>query len=523
MTSSTDRWTLGRVYAEIGLTDVPMNQVDVVLTDPKTGGYLTPKEEQLPGVKLAMAAPNHRYGLFDDMGTGKSLISYIYAAWHAGMGNRVLCVMPPKLLRQYRNNFYSMLPGIPLTMEIFHGAPKQRDNLIDQWADEGPIPDIILTSVEFFRRHDSMFSRTFDCQVIVADEAKWMSNPDNTICKALRVFMGDEGERAALIMNGTPARSDLSNLFGYIDFLTPGKYTNKDHFSRRHIEVKLLPVEVTCRKTQRKITRRVPKIVGYKNEESLYRNLYAQGRRVVRKLPVGLELLDKEFDLDPAHYKLYRKLVTDRLLFLEDDAVLDITEAAKVRSTCMRAIVDPSVVGLDGNSELINTVMEMLEEVDFSQTKVLLAAYYQSTVEKLLECLAEYNPVALYGKVTGTRAEANKQRFLNDPDCKVMVINYESGGVGVDGIQNVCNLGIAVEPTSIDGDFKQTVGRMFRSGQESNVTFWSLCPMGTMYSKIIRDRNNRGDAIHSVVGRGAISVGDLRKELLDLEDGVEIN
>lgn len=504
--------TLESVFKDALLNEYPAWAANVSIYHPYTGKPLPVRETQITGLHDALSQDNHRFGLYDTMGAGKSLIAYMYTAFHAGIGNRVLTIMPPKLLRQYKNNFYAMLKGVPVWMEVFHGTPKERAKLAAKWKNDPP--QVICTSPEMFRRDPTFFSKTLGCDVLVGDEAKWVSNEDTKIGEALDIFMGLPGERAALIMNGTPARSDLLNLYGYIQFTSPFTYTGIEHFKRRHINYDKFTTKVRL-KSGREVRRQIKKIVGYKHVDKIYENLYKRGRRVEMSPPTETEVFYKEIDLEDLHYATYRRLVEEKLLIFEDNSLIDITEAAKVRHSCMRAIFDPAFIKVDGEGAVLETTREMLEEIDLTKTKVLLCAYYQTTVESLVKAFENHGAVALYGKVTGSKAEAAKQRFLKDDSCRVMVINYESGGVGLDGLQDVCYTGISVEPTPIPGDFEQTLGRLARPGQTQGVNMWCLIATGTIYKKIVNERLRRQAAISQVVKQhGRMTKEELRAELL---------
>lgn len=508
--------TLDEVYKEAGVSPSPPWADQIHLVHPYTGEPLVPRDTQLTGLWECMSQDNHRFGLYDTMGAGKSLISYLYSIWHASAGNSVLVVMPPKLMNQYRNNLFGTFRGIGafLTCEVYHGTPAKRAALKEAWIN-GNRPDIIITSFEMFRRDPFLFAISFWRKVIVADEAKFLSNPENTTSQALDRFMGAEGDKAAVIMNGTPARNDLTNLYGYIRFTSPEAYPTFKNFQRRHVLYDSFQVPMKDKKG-RVVNRRVNKIKAYKNQDELYKNLYKRGRRIDLPPPTGVEMLYKEFDLSDKHMSKYKEMVENKMLEFEDGSILDLTAASGVRHLCMQAVFDPSRLQVDEEGAVLETVKEMLEEVDFTQTKVLLAAYYQNTVETLTKALDSYGARALYGKVTGKKAEEAKQAFLTDPDCKVLVINYESGGVGLDGLQNVCHVGIAVEPGSIPGDFAQTVARLARPGQKNGVRFFNLIARGTIYSRTVKDRTKKANAIDQVVVEHTnVSKEDLRRELLD--------
>lgn len=509
-------YTLAKMFEEAKLPEIPSWSHNVRIQHPYTKESMTPRWTQITGLRDAIHAPNSRYGLYDDMGSGKSLISYAFLSYYVGQGNKCLVIMPPKLLAQYRRNFLETFKSIDryLSVEILYGTKAQTDKLVAEWYTTQTQPDIILVSFNFFRDNASLFNIMFPCDVIVGDEVKWLGNPDNKISMALERFMGKEGSKAALMMNGTPARSSLINLYGYIQFTNPWTYSGLPQFERMHVRKESFFIQRKNSKGQLR-EQKVSKIAGYNQEELLYKNLYKQGRRI--ELPPGLDpqVIPYEFSLSDKHQRLYRKLVKDKLLEFPDNTLIDITHSAAARHICMRAVSDCSQLKLAEESEVIKTTLELIEEAD---GKVLLMAYYQNTVEILLEATKGYNSVALYGGTSQAQAAKNREKFIHDPDCRVMIINYESGGVGVDGLQEVCHRGISVEPTGLVGDFQQAVKRLARPGQTKPVTIHCLMPEGTIYNRVIKDRMKAAQGIHSVVSRDKpMTKLELQAELLGEE------
>ena len=501
----------------VGYDSYPDWAEEIEIVHPYTQKPMTLRQEQLDCINQALTSDNHRLGVYSTMGTSTSVISYVYLPVMAMLGNRCLVIMPPKLLRQYERNLYLTMKGLKgrVSTGIYHGTPKKKSQLAGAWYLHGA-PDIILTGFVQFREEGMLFRDMIPCDVLVGDEVKWLADPTNQISCVLDAFMGEEGEKAALMMNGTPARTNLLNLYGFIHFISPGIYRNRDQFERIHVLYDSFMTKVRSKSGAMK-QRRVYKISGYRNTELLYQNLYHRGRRDVLEDLSAPNVVMTEFDLDDKHHNLYKKLVTEKLLEFDDNTLLDLSEANGLRHLAMRAVSQTDMLRLDKPSQVVETVKEMLEELT-PDTKVILGAYYQSTVELLAAELAEYQPAVLYGKVSSAQAEVAKQRFLTDDNCKVAVLNYESGGVGIDGFQNVSNVAISVEPTSIPGDFDQWVARISRPGQIQPVSVFCLKPAGTIYSSTIRDRVRASEDISSVVDRERrISVSELRKELLDEE------
>lgn len=76
---------------------------------------LSPLSHQLSGTRLALR--NSRFGLYDEPGCGKTLIAQLYGLYYADYGNKVLVLMPPILLQQFKRSMADTFPGYD---EHFH-------------------------------------------------------------------------------------------------------------------------------------------------------------------------------------------------------------------------------------------------------------------------------------------------------------------------------------------------------------------------------------------------------------------
>lgn len=149
---------------------------------------------------------------------------------------------------------------------------------------------------------------------------------------------------------------------------------------------------------------------------------------------------------------------------------------------------------------------QVIESTDLEKTKVFIMAHYQNTVEMIAEHYKKYNPAVIYGKTVNKDAEKNK--FLNDSSCRIAVVNYLSGGVGLN-FQSVSYTGISAEPTTSPGDFDQGTDRIHRSGQVNSVNIYIMLPKNTLYVKLVQTMLRR-----KAETSGVVSKLQLERELL---------
>ena len=131
-------------------------------------------------------------------------------------------------------------------------------------------------------------------------------------------------------------------------------------------------------------------------------------------------------------------------------------------------MLNPEHFGLEGERAAgLDLVEGWLDEL--GDEKLIVVSYYQMTNEMLYEQLTAFNPALAYGKHTFNKNQENIAKFINDPTCRVMVMQPEAGGVGVDGLQHVCHSILFLEYSSVQRHFAQALARVDRTGQKNSV------------------------------------------------------
>jgi SNF2 family DNA or RNA helicase len=449
----------------------------------------TPKWHQITG--LSQAAHFNRFGLFDEQGCGKTVVCQAWLSWLAGFGNKAIALIPPTLITQFYNDFFSTFIGIDqyLKIEMFRGTVPQRRRMVERWEKEG-YPDIVLMSYQLFQKsfytnkeiaNGASKIRTWayfkkkGYNVLACDEATILKNV-NLTHKAVRHFLGDENESALLLMTGTPAENALVDLYGIIKLINPKAYANYRSFERLHvIKNPYSPFDND--------------IIGYKNKDLLHSNLYARGRRVEKK-DVVKDLPPKLFseilvELEPAHLSLYKKVANERLLE-KDGELHDFTEQQKLRQALGQIVNNPHLYVDSGTkppkNNMEETLFQLLDSIGLQSHKVCIFIYYKATADRLMDVLRKYNP-ALLNSTTASRRDKEIKKFLEDDSCRVLITQYRSGGYGLN-LQSVCSHIIFYEPISVPGLFAQACDRVHRTGQTEVCNMYVLTPLKTVMTKI---------------------------------------
>lgn len=522
MNKTLELTTLHDYMQEAKLENIPDTFKGIVLWDVGKNRPLKPRWHQVTGLNLCFLA--ERTGLYDEQGTGKTLISQAFAAWQGASGNKVICLMPPVLIGQYMEAFVGTLVGIDrvLKIEAYNGILKKRQAQVNRWEKEG-WPDILLMTYDIFREEGYTFGNEY--RALIMDECRILGNPENTVYGRILQFMGAYGDKYALCMNGTPAKNSLVDLHGYISFISPWIYRSRMDFDVQHVVYKTIPVRLKNDRI------RDTKIIDrFENTKDLFLNLYTNARRVEKREVLELpakNIIHFPVQLSKKHRDAYQEFVASRLLIFDDNTVLDGSTSSAMRQNAMKAVVHSDILQLKEETAVFAAIDEILEQTGIWSTKVFLLCHYRKTVEKVAEYLKKYNPAVIYGGTSNPEKEKNK--FLHDDDCRVAVANYVAGGVGLN-LQGVCHTAICVEPTTVPGDFDQACDRLHRSGQDNVVNIYVLMVKSTIFITAVSAMVKKKHFNSSVVSRAQLQrelmgedLSDLMKDADELEISNERN
>lgn len=466
---------------------------------------MKPYEHQLTGLNLL--CQYERAALYDQTGTGKSLPIQGYAAYRAGQGHKIIGLMPPVLLTQFYEGFFDSFVGIDkyLKVAILKGTKPQREKLLKSYDEEG-YPDILLMTYDLFRGSGkgSGYDQSLKVKgynIIIADEAQALRNTSSSIHKKVYRFIGgkndDQGKFGLVLSTGTPSHTHLEQNYGLIRLVTPNAYGSKSAYERLHVV--------------RNYGSPYKEIIAYDNYDVMILNLYLRARRV-EKIDVAKDLPDKvhtviPVDLHPKHKKLYKKLLDERVLTLEDEFI-DAVQDQAMRQIALQIVSDPNKFSdIEIVNNLEKAMFELIDSIDMERTKLIIFVHFIGTSSRLQELLSKFNPAILNGSVSNKDPQVDK--FLNDDSCRVLVAHPKSAGAGLN-LQSVCSDILFYECPDSPGDLTQAEDRVHRlTGTNSTVNVYFLSPKGTWAAKKIKQVQKKDDIINRVVGDKSSLLGDL--------------
>lgn len=499
------QYTFADMLSAVGIT--PTSESKLIILP------FEPFPHQISGFRTTLKWD--RCGLYDDAGAGKTFPIQAYCALYALLGNKVVIGMPPALLDQFEESYDNFFVGFRnyIDLAILRGTVKQRDKLIAGWNDTR-WPDVLMMTYQMFaslhklknqadktvrKANGSSYIKKgwkkdkqhkliqHGYNVLVFDESQALKNISSGVTKVVNRYI-NTADANLLLSTGSPLGNTPEDCYAGIKMITPEVYETKSSFERKHII--------------RNIHSPFREIIDFQNLDTLHRNVFKQARRVTKE-EVTKDLPDKLISAVPvklskAHMKLYRELLTARILEF-DGKVLDATNNSKLRMTALRLISNPENYIDTGKSipnEMDASCDTLVDMINPGQNKIIIFSNFKDTVARLQDHYKDLNPVTINSQTK----DANKSRlsFTEDPECRMIILNYVSGGVGLN--LQVSSHSIFYEPTGVPSQFHQAFARTHRSGQESSfVNGYLLDPAGTYAHKQIGNLLQKDSVANQVI------------------------
>jgi len=476
---------------------------------------------------------------------GKTFPAQVHAIFMAAIGNRVVFVTLPALIPQFMKEFEEFFPGIGrrLKIEDLDCSAAHKKKRETRWEVEG-WPDILVMSYDIYRLYNDkhpvknignnlwrlrnvnaigtkeefstayfnadgdpkfpraqayttdgrvinmkrgtakntkqMMLRERDYNVMFFDEGDALCGLESILSESVaEMSMRLKDDVAIYIMTGTPIPTKLHNAYGIIRLINPDAYLNKAAFIRQHCEMKEFNIPLPGGKSKK-----IKEIAGYFDTEKLYESLWKNAHRVQKRdvldLPEPL-ISEVPVRLSGAHNKLYRQIVNDRFAVLGDQ-VLAPDNVSALRHLALQVISCPGQFdpAMSDNSELAKATYQLVQTLKPEPSrKLIIFAFYRRAIEELAKQYAHYKCAVVYGGTADRAAEIEK--FQNDDECEVIIIQWVSGGAGLN--LQVAGYIIFYECPTSPKAAKQAIARADRKGQKNMVNVFFMRVLKTLSDK----------------------------------------
>lgn len=233
-------------------------------------------------------------------------------------------------------------------------------------------------------------------------------------------------------------------------------------------------------------------VTGYKHQEDLRKSLL--GHMLRRKKEEVLDLPPKIYtnellEMEPSQEAVYNEVKEEIMGHLVDIYLSPnpLTMMVRLRqATGFPGIISESVT----ESVKLTRMREIVEDCASNGKKCVVFTNWTSVSDRAKEVLADFNPAMYTGEQKDYEAEAEKERFFNDPSCKVLIGTIPKMGVGL--TLTVATTCIFLDEPWNRGTKEQCEDRLHRIGTTEPVNVITLMCRGTIDERINEIVYNKG-------------------------------
>jgi len=440
---------------------------------------------QKAGVEYAVSRLGAGCGALigDEPGLGKTPTSICIA--NEMRAKRVLVVCPANIRLQWAKQIraWSVMEGRYIVYPIL----KSGDGV-------HPRAEWTIISYDLLRSkpiHMALLEQRFD--LIILDEAHYLKTPHSR--RTVAVF-GETGIHNVagniLTLTGTPLPNRPRECYTIARALN---WMAIDFMSEKNFHERFNPIKVIDRKNS------AGRIVGRAKREMVGRAPELQARLranfMVRRLK--RDVLDQLPDI--RHEIIHVEETGDVRKALEAEKMLDI-DPENMQGLHAEVLGHISVVRhMMGVAKAPQVASYADYVLDGGEEKLVIFGWHIEVLDILERALHKWGIVRVDGRTSPARRQLSVDQFVADPHIKVFLGNLQSVGVGVDGLQKVCNRAIFAESSWTWADNDQGIGRLERIGQHSGILIEFMVAPNSFDERVLGTSLRKLHDIHAVLDK----------------------
>jgi len=436
-----------------------------------------------------------RFIVGDDTGLGKTLSSIAACCylWDREPDTAVVVLTKKSVVNQWADEVRRFTTGV----EAFtaKGTPAQRRKAYEAYkAHVGPKVIVMgyRTAVQDFTE-----LQDWAIGVMVLDEATVVKNPTAQIHQVVRHLSNPQTSKRCWGLTATLIKNNLVEGYGIYRVVVPSLFgMTATAFQNDYCIVQMQPIGRG---------RKVPVVVGYRKSDvdrfRLKIEPYYLGRpkhAVATELPALTSKVVKVGMTAAQHFKYQEALAGLLQVGAEEKEVTKLTAV----TYCQEIVNHPALIQCDGDSEKLDTLVEMVTEGDLDGEKVIVFTRFERMVTLGIKALEAAGVKCV--RVTGAETEdqrADAQRAFQDTNSDVKVIWITTAGNDAINLQAAKALVFYDTPFSA-GDFLQTLGRMIRIGSvHDRVLAVHLVAENTVDERVMAVMEKKMGLVEAVLGK----------------------
>ena len=391
-------------------------------------------------------------GCFLDMGLGKSRIAIELLMLL--QRPKTLIVAPAMVVKTtWEQEFAKWDPDAKI--KIVTGTPIKRKLMFEM--NDADVYVLSRDNVDWLWK---TFQKKLHFDVVILDESSSFKNPSSKRWKAIRYYCND-AERV-IEMTGTPVGNSMIDLWGQIELICPGRLGKFMEYKQKYFT----GPTINGYQVYNKIRRGAEEIIN----DSIKDLVFSMKSADHLKLPERIDNLI-EIKMDSKLMNRY-KIMRKHYVLEADNAIVTAANAAVVTGKLCQ-LSNGFIYDNDKKViEFSRHKLEWLEEIfSTSQENILVFAMFQRDIEEI-------------EKLGAVKLNSDKRiKEFQEGKIKYAVCHPSSIGYGINLQQNCHTLIWYSLPWSLE-QYTQGNGRLYRQGQEHNVTINHLITAETIEGQI---------------------------------------
>lgn len=486
------------------------------------------------------------WGLFLDMGCGKSKIFIDTAAWQYcnGLVNAIFLLAPKGVYGNWSDlesgQFITHLPpAVAERSKIFKWRHNHQTKKFQEAFDEflATDPDdlaIFVMNCEALTSKAAVAASVAllkSRQVIMGvDEATFIKTPTAQVTQ--KVIKLGRGARSRRVLTGTPVTNSPLDVYSLYEFLNPSILGFNSYFAfrNRYAILKRAPIGQPRPTRERKpdgtlVFKRqeVTIVQGYQRQDELRERM--ERACVIMRKEDCLDLPSKVYEyrdvgLSKNQVIAYETMRRQSLVELDDEklvtAPIALTKLLRLHQITLGFLIHEDEFGIKTVHELdpdggprVRELLNLVEEIG-DQEKIIIFANYTANINTVARMLrSSYEPndarqrvVAVYdGSTPQEDREAYVKRFQDPRDpLRFLVMHTKTGGFGLTLTQSANTIYFS-NNFSLETRL-QSEDRNHRIGQSRSVTYVDIRSRGTIDEKIIKVLRNKKELADELTDGG---------------------
>lgn len=443
------------------------------------------------------------YGLFWEMGCGKSKTALDTAAWlFAKRAIDGVLIIANK--GSYMGWYYE---HVPTHLSCAHYSTywssamrkHERENVEQAMEPDDETLDILSVNAEALSRGQAVkqmnrFVDNHDCLIIV-DESDTIKNTTSARHKNI-IELGKKAKYRR-ILTGTPVAESPLDLYGQCHFLKPGLLGFNSEFNFRHYYASIQEIAVNPQRPWVKFER----ILQLLNQDELSKHLNEFTSRI--KKETCLDLPEKIFE---TYYVEHTAEQAKAYADFRDTSVLEFEDGMLTSTSAMSNLIKLMQI----NNGFVKDDQGLLRDIphnrinalmDIARTtggKRIVWCHFTKDVDNVCKALAdEYgmDAVARYDGHNSDTRDFELQLWKEQPEREWLVSNLAVGSRGLN-LQHDSHMMIYYSMNHRLQHWLQSQDRIHRPGQRFACTYVSLIARGTVdiaVYRALRDKKNLAD------------------------------